>query len=74
MPVSNHCDCKLLSIESFVQTSIPTAGTKPVREWVMTKEKTLLTPLTVGPYKLRNRVLMAPLTRTRAGDRNVPVK
>src|SRR5258708_8608239 len=29
-------------------------------------------PLTVGPYKLRNRVVMAPLTRTRAGDHNVP--
>ncbi len=31
-----------------------------------------MTPLTVGPYKLRNRVVMAPLTRTRAGDHNVP--
>jgi N-ethylmaleimide reductase len=34
--------------------------------------KNLMTPLNVGPYKLRNRVVMAPLTRTRAGDRNVP--
>jgi N-ethylmaleimide reductase len=34
--------------------------------------KRLMTPLTVGPYKLRNRVVMAPLTRTRAGDHNVP--
>lgn len=34
--------------------------------------KKLLTSLTLGPYKLRNRVVMAPLTRTRAGDRNVP--
>lgn len=34
--------------------------------------KKLLTPLVVGPYTLRNRVVMAPLTRTRAGDRNVP--
>lgn len=34
--------------------------------------KKLLTPLTMGPYTLRNRVVMAPLTRTRAGDRNVP--
>src|SRR5713101_5110617 len=28
MPAGNHCDCKLLSIESFVQTSIPNAGRK----------------------------------------------
>src|SRR5260370_36672488 len=34
--------------------------------------KRLMTPLTVGPYKLRNRVVMAPLTRTRAGDHKVP--
>src|ERR1700741_1042821 len=72
MPVSNHCDCKLSRIESFVRTSIPTAGTKPVREWVMAKGKMLLTPMAVGPYTMRNRVVMAPLTRTRAGDRNVP--
>jgi N-ethylmaleimide reductase len=34
--------------------------------------KKLMTPLTVGLYELRNRVVMAPLTRTRAGDRNIP--
>jgi N-ethylmaleimide reductase len=34
--------------------------------------KKLLSSLALGPYTLRNRVLMAPLTRTRAGDRNVP--
>jgi N-ethylmaleimide reductase len=34
--------------------------------------KKLMTPLMLGPYKLRNRVVMAPLTRTRAGDRSVP--
>ena len=34
--------------------------------------KKLLSPLSVGPYLLRNRVIMAPLTRTRAGERNVP--
>jgi N-ethylmaleimide reductase len=32
----------------------------------------LLSPLNLGPYVLRNRVVMAPLTRTRAGERNVP--
>lgn len=36
--------------------------------------KKLLTPLTMGPYTLRNRVVMAPLTRTRAGDRNVRLR
>ena len=34
--------------------------------------KKLLSPLSLGPYVLRNRVVMAPLTRTRAGERNVP--
>lgn len=34
--------------------------------------KKLLSPLELGPYLLRNRILMAPLTRTRAGDGNVP--
>ena len=32
----------------------------------------LLSPLNLGPYVLRNRIVMAPLTRTRAGERNVP--
>jgi len=32
----------------------------------------LLTPIQVGPYKLPNRVVMAPLTRNRAGAGNVP--
>jgi N-ethylmaleimide reductase len=34
--------------------------------------KNLFTPLQVGPYKLRNRIVMAPLTRSRAADGNVP--
>jgi N-ethylmaleimide reductase len=34
--------------------------------------ETLLSPLNLGPYVLRNRIVMAPLTRTRAGERNVP--
>ena len=37
----------------------------------MTSKK-LSSSLHLGPYSLRNRVLMAPLTRTRAGDRNIP--
>ena len=32
----------------------------------------LFTPLQVGPYLLRNRIVMAPLTRSRAADGNVP--
>ncbi len=32
----------------------------------------LLLPLSIGPYVLRNRIVMAPLTRTRAGEHNVP--
>ena len=32
----------------------------------------LLSPYPLGPYELRNRVVMAPLTRNRAGGGNVP--
>jgi len=32
----------------------------------------LFDPLTIGPYRLRNRVVMAPLTRQRAGSARVP--
>ena len=32
----------------------------------------LFDPLTIGPYRLRNRVVMAPLTRARAGAVRVP--
>jgi 2,4-dienoyl-CoA reductase-like NADH-dependent reductase (Old Yellow Enzyme family) len=32
----------------------------------------LFDPLTIGPYRLRNRVVMAPLTRSRAGAVRVP--
>lgn len=34
--------------------------------------KKLLSPLSLGPYVLRNRIVMAPLTRTRADEGNVP--
>ena len=33
---------------------------------------TLLTPVQLGPYTLRNRMVMAPMTRNRAGEGNVP--
>ena len=32
----------------------------------------LFTPIQLGPYQLSNRIVMAPLTRNRAGDANVP--
>jgi N-ethylmaleimide reductase len=32
----------------------------------------LFTPIQLGPYTLPNRIVMAPLTRNRAGARNVP--
>ncbi len=34
--------------------------------------KTLLKPARLGPNTLKNRVVMAPLTRNRAGEGNVP--
>ena len=37
-------------------------------------DKNLLTPIQLGPYSLPNRVVMAPLTRNRAGEGNVPGK
>jgi len=35
---------------------------------------TLLTPALLGPYTLRNRVVMAPMTRNRAGEGLVPTE
>ena len=32
----------------------------------------LFTPLALGPYELPNRLVMAPMTRNRAGPSNVP--
>ncbi len=32
----------------------------------------LFSPITIGPNRLRNRMVMAPLTRNRAGEGNVP--
>lgn len=34
----------------------------------------LFSPLDLGPYALRNRIVMAPLTRSRASDDGVPTK
>ncbi|HYO12075.1 MAG TPA: alkene reductase [Thermoanaerobaculia bacterium] len=37
-----------------------------------TQQPNLLTPVQLGPYELRNRMVMAPMTRNRAGEGNVP--
>lgn len=34
----------------------------------------LFSPIQLGPYTLSSRIVMAPLTRMRAGDRNVPTQ
>src|ERR687888_891626 len=34
----------------------------------------LLSPVRLGPYELNNRVVMAPMTRNRAGPGNVPTR
>lgn len=39
----------------------------------MDKQVNLFSPVEVGPYTLRSRIVMAPLTRSRAGAGNVPV-
>ena len=38
----------------------------------MTLKKDLFEPVQLGPYVLRNRIVMAPLTRSRADDHGVP--
>lgn len=39
----------------------------------MVKRKDLFSPIKIGSYTLPNRIIMAPLTRNRAGTNNVPV-
>ncbi|MEJ2403443.1 MAG: alkene reductase [Candidatus Thiodiazotropha sp.] len=34
----------------------------------------LLSPIRIGPYELPNRIVMAPMTRNRAGDEGVPTE
>lgn len=38
----------------------------------MSNERSLFSPFQLGPYELRNRMVMAPMTRSRAGEGNVP--
>lgn len=38
----------------------------------MNSDINLFTPVQVGAYELPNRIVMAPLTRMRAGEGNVP--
>lgn len=37
-----------------------------------TAAPTLFDPIRIGPWELRNRIIMAPLTRARAGDERIP--
>jgi N-ethylmaleimide reductase len=37
-------------------------------------DRSLFSPFQLGPYELRNRLVMAPMTRNRAGDGNVPTE
>lgn len=45
----------------------------PFRDGIPKPTQALLTPFQLGPYQLKNRMAMAPLTRRRAGEGNVPV-
>ena len=36
------------------------------------RTKNLFAPVRVGPYELRSRVVLAPMTRSRAGEGGVP--
>jgi N-ethylmaleimide reductase len=38
----------------------------------MSQKSSLLTPVTVGPFSLKNRVALAPMTRARSGEDRVP--
>ncbi|MBL4561146.1 MAG: alkene reductase [Labilibaculum sp.] len=40
----------------------------------MMNKNTLLTPFTIGKIELENRMVMAPMTRNRAGEGNIPTK
>ncbi len=39
----------------------------------MNEKNDLFSPIKIGPYTLQNRMIMAPMTRNRAGEGNVPV-
>jgi N-ethylmaleimide reductase len=47
-------------------------GELPMQERNATNAPNLFSPVEVGPLMLRNRVVMAPLTRSRPGPGNVP--
>ena len=38
----------------------------------MSQNSVLLTPVTVGPFSLKNRVVLAPMTRARSGSERIP--
>jgi NADH:flavin oxidoreductase / NADH oxidase family len=47
-------------------------GESPMQDLPTGSTRDLFTPIEVGPLTLPNRIVMAPLTRSRAGPRNVP--
>jgi N-ethylmaleimide reductase len=47
-------------------------GELPMLEHNTSSIPNLFSPADVGPLRLRNRIVMAPLTRSRAGAGNVP--
>ena len=55
-----------------ITLSIPRVDAAFLLQQNKTMTTTLFTPIAIGPYTLRNRIVMAPLTRSRAGDGNVP--
>jgi len=53
-------------------TSVPAQGSGPGDSEISDEVRSLFTPVDLGDLHLRNRVVMAPLTRTRAGEAGVP--
>ncbi|MGZ5140255.1 MAG: oxidoreductase, partial [Burkholderiales bacterium] len=45
-----------------------------MQDTVAQNKPDLFTPVRVGPFALNNRIIMAPLTRSRAGPGNVPTQ
>src|SRR5215471_16301183 len=50
------------------------SGDQPMQERKSINVPDLFTPVDVGPLTLNNRIVMAPLTRSRAGSGNVPTQ
>jgi hypothetical protein len=62
--VARHC--------IFIHEGSSTKEDRPMQAFPTGSARDLFTPIEVGPLTLPNRVVMAPLTRSRAGPGNVP--